>query len=77
LGDRDKDKDNLVIDSEPVQLTYHGGVTKSRVPKRWLRRPDLKTFFAGDLEIRLILDTETNEPHLEIRRVLNNNNSEQ
>ena len=62
------EKDDVVLlDSEPVKATHHSGVTKVRIPKRWTRRPDLKVFLSGELEI--CLERHNGRAELVIRRI--------
>lgn len=61
-----EESDKIILDSDPANVRRTGGVDVQRIPARWKKRRDLKSFWESDLEIRLV--REHGEKFIEIRR---------
>jgi hypothetical protein len=57
--------ESVLLDVEEANLRNTAGVTVQTIPKRWVSRRDLESFFMSDLEIVLV--RVDGIPHIEIR----------
>jgi len=57
--------ESVLLDVEEANLRTTAGVTVQTIPKRWVSRRDLESFFMSDLEIVLV--RVDGIPHIEIR----------
>ena len=55
----------ILLDVEEANLRITAGVTVQTIPKRWVSRRDLASFFMSDLEVVLV--RVDGIPHIEIR----------
>ena len=62
----DEEKPELILlDVEKANLRTTAGVTVQTIPKRWVSRRDLESFFMSNLEVVLV--RVQGIPHIEIR----------
>jgi len=57
--------ESVLLDVEDANLRNTAGVTVQTIPKRWMNRRDLASFFMSDLEVVLV--RVDGIPHIEIR----------
>lgn len=57
--------ESVLLDVEDANLRTSAGVTVQTIPKRWVSRRDLESFFMSDLEVVLV--RVEGIPHIEIR----------
>jgi len=66
MADHEKTPEEILLDARDANLRSYAGSTVQTIPKSWLRRVDLQSFFRSDLEIALV--RVEGQPHIEIRR---------
>ena len=66
MAEQEKTTEEILLDARDANLRPYGGSTIQTIPKNWLRRVDLQSFFRSDLEIALVHVHGT--AHIEIRR---------
>ena len=66
MADQEKIPEEILLDAKNANLRSYAGSTVQTIPKSWLRRVDLQSFFNADLEIALV--HAEGQPHIEIRR---------
>lgn len=57
--------ESVLLDVQDANLRTNAGVTVQTIPKRWVKRCDLASFFKSDLEVVLV--RVDGIPHIEIR----------
>lgn len=66
MAEHEKTAQEIVLDSRDANLRSYAGTTVQTIPKAWLRRRDLQSFFRSELEIALMY--VDGKPHIEIRK---------
>ena len=66
MAEQEKNPEEILLDARDANLRYYGGSTIQTIPKKWLKRIDLQSFFRSELEIALVY--VDGQPHIEIRR---------
>jgi hypothetical protein len=66
MAEQEKTAEEILLDAKDANLRSWAGSTVQTIPKSWLRRVDLQSFFRSELEIALV--HVQGNLHIEIRR---------